>query len=382
MILEFCVTTNRGLEDITAKEILSIVPYANDVELGRSKVFFKADRKAIYLVNLWARTIHRLLWIIKREKCRTLEEIYKCTCSLDFTEIIDRSQSFAVRAERSGKHNFTSFDIAAIVGQAIIDSFKRDTGVRLKVDLKNPDVEFFCYLVGNDFTLAVNTTGESMHKRNYRIYNHPAALRTTIASALISLSGWTKRNVFLDPMCGGGTIPIEAALIARNVAPGVFRKTLFNFEKLMIIDRSKYIKLLEEAKNSSNKEKYPIYALEISPKHLRGALANAKNAKVEDTIKFIQGDARYLEKYLDVSPEYIVVNPPYGIKLTRREHIPILYREFLKALKKATSSCTLVVITAAVREFEKACRLSGVEIIEKRQVLHGALVTHVFKCIV
>ncbi|RLE94758.1 MAG: hypothetical protein DRN04_02495 [Thermoprotei archaeon] len=382
MNLDFCVTTNRGLEDITAKELLKLLPSASNIRIGKSKVFFSADEKAIYIVNLLARTVHRLLWILGEDRCRTLSEIYRYTCSLDFTEVIDRNQSFAVRAERSGKHNFTSIDIAATVGQAIIDSFRRDTGVRLKVNLKNPDVEFFCYLVDNEFTIAVNTTGDSLHKRNYRIYDHPAAIKTTIASALVYLSGWTKDHVFLDPMCGGGTIPIEAALIARNIAPGIFRKTSFSFEKLMSFDRSKYAKLLDIIEKSSNRGKYSIYAIEISPKHLRGAIANAKSAGVRNTIKFIQGDARHLEKYLDVSPEYVVVNPPYGVKLTRREYIPILYKEFLKSLKSLVDHCTLVVITAAFKEFEKACNLLNAEIIEKRRVLHGALTTQVYKCII
>ena len=382
MNLDFCVTTNRGLEDITAKELLKLLPSASNIRIGKSKVFFSADEKAIYIVNLLARTVHRLLWILGEDRCRTLSEIYRYTCSLDFTEVIDRNQSFAVRAERSGKHNFTSIDIAATVGQAIIDSFRRDTGVRLKVNLKNPDVEFFCHLVDNEFTIAVNTTGDSLHKRNYRIYDHPAAIKTTIASALVYLSGWTKDHVFLDPMCGGGTIPIEAALIARNIAPGIFRKTSFSFEKLMSFDRSKYAKLRDIIEKSSNRGKYSIYAIEISPKHLRGAIANAKSAGVRDTIKFIQGDARHLEKYLDVSPEYVVVNPPYGVKLTRREYIPILYKEFLKSLKSLVDHCTLVVITAAFKEFEKACNLLNAEIIEKRRVLHGALTTQVYKCII
>ena len=312
MNLDFCVTTNRGLEDITAKELLKLLPSASNIRIGKSKVFFSADEKAIYIVNLLARTVHRLLWILGKDRCRTLSEIYRYTCSLDFTEVIDRNQSFAVRAERSGKHNFTSIDIAATVGQAIIDSFRRDTGVRLKVNLKNPDVEFFCHLVDNEFTIAVNTTGDSLHKRNYRIYDHPAAIKTTIASALVYLSGWTKDHVFLDPMCGGGTIPIEAALIARNIAPGIFRKTSFSFEKLMTFDRSKYAKLRDIIEKSSNRGKYSIYAIEISPKHLRGAIANAKSAGVRDTIKFIQGDGmEIIKKNLDRNDVAFFIDPPY-----------------------------------------------------------------------
>jgi len=382
MKYSFCVTTNRGLEDIVAREISVLVPDAEKLEIGKSRVYFEANKEAVYLLNLWSRTIHRLLMVLGRERCKSLEDIYCFVSSLDFTGIIDRKQTFAVRAERSGKHKFSSPEIAATVGQAIIDSYLRDTGASLRVNLKFPDVEFMCYLVNDDFMITVNTTGESLHKRNYRVYNHPAALKATIASSLIMLSEWKTEEPFLDPMCGGGTIAIEAALIARNIAPGLFRKASFFFERLLPFDRDEYLKVRDEAERRANHGVYSITAIDISPRHLKGAHLNALSAGVHDTIRFIKGDARFLEKYMDIQPRVVVVNPPYGIKLTRMKHVPILYRDFLKSLKKVTERACLVVITAATRVFREACKEAEISIVERRLILHGALQTTVFKCVI
>lgn len=207
----FIATTNQGLEDIVAEEInesFQIKAYP-----GIGLVKFEGEFDLIYKVNLKCRTIHKLILLLHETKFKDLNDLYKEVKSIDFSEYIKRDHSFAVRTERIGLHNFTSIDASAIIGKAIIDSYKEIKGIRLKVNLDNPDIEFYCRIKHNEFLIGINTTGESLHKRGYRVYNHPASLKTTLACSMIKISEWKGREILLDPMCGGGTIPIETAHI-------------------------------------------------------------------------------------------------------------------------------------------------------------------------
>ena len=256
MTFSFIATTTTGFEDIAAWEVEKLIG-AKARQL-HGKILFEASINQVVELNIWSRTLHRIILLLCRDRVETLEDVYRVTASIDFTDYIERGQSFAVRAERIGEHPFTSIDVAAKAGQAVIDSFMSKTGHRLKVNLDKPDVEIFCQLKNSDFYIGLNTTGESLHRRNYRVFDHPAALKTTIASAMIYWSDWSCEEPILDPMCGGGTIPIEAALIARNIAPGLFRRE-FAFGKLFFIDRQYYEEAVEKARSSSNRNSYRIY---------------------------------------------------------------------------------------------------------------------------
>ncbi len=369
--VDFFATTDVGIEDIVAKEISQILGISDEsIEVATGRVYFKAPLDSTIELNFRSRTINKLYLLLARAEVSNLDEIYRVVKSIDFTEYISKEQSFAIRAERFGEHDFTSLDIARVAGKAVIDSYLEVHNHRLKVNLDNPDIEIYCMLRDRSFIVGINTSGPSLHKRNYRVYNHPAALKTTIASSMIIMSNWDCRSGFLDPMCGGGTIVIEAALMARNVAPGIYRRE-FAFTKLPVFShldlegiRSKYIELM-------NTEVYDIEGIDISPLHLEGAIINAISAGVDDTIVFRVGDARKLEKYLDIDPKVVVVNPPYGIRM-HHHHLWELYRDFMKALRDFPG-LNVVVITAASKEMRKAAILAGIELVHSRRILHGTL---------
>jgi len=379
-VYEYYATTNIGLESIAANELNKILSINVEPLVGIIK--FEGSLDLIYKVNLLSRTVHKVILLMGETEFDEIYDIYKFARYLDYTNYIERGQSFAVRVERIGAHPFNSMQVAERVGQAIIESFMSDTGHRLKVNLDNPDVEIFCRVRENHVIIGINTTGESLHKRGYRVYDHPAALNTTIAASMIYISDWKYNQTLLDPMCGGGTLPIEAALLAREVPIGIFREQKsisFAFKKLKFLDMNKYKALLEKYLSGSNNNTYSIYGIDISSKHLYGAMKNATHAGVIDTIKFIKGDARKLEKTITFTPDVVVVNPPYGKRSSNPKHIKRLYPEFLKSLRNVMKEGIIVAITAAPNIFKNKALKNGFIIINEYKTKHGNLPVKIIK---
>ncbi len=377
---EFFATTVIGLEDVCAREVAGILGLPGLPELGRGRIFFRAPLEAIYELNLWARTMHKLFLLLYRgDFGGTLEGIYRAARQLDYTGIIRPEQSFAVRAERVGQHDFTSMDVAAQVGQAVIDSYMASRGVRLKVNLGEPDIELYAFVRDQELLLGINTTGASLHRRGYRVFKHPAALRTSVAAAMLYLAGWEGRGVLVDPMCGGGTIPIEGALMARHVPPGSFRGTAFAFASFLDVDE--FLRRRDEALAGVSQKKYNIIGIDRVRVFLDGAMRNARSAGVADTISFRLGDATRLAECLNEPPTHVVVNPPYGVRMKARG-LRRLYRAFLRSLSDLAPGCHLVLITAARGTFKRAAEAVGVEVLEERRILHGELKASIFKCLV
>ncbi|MEM0357860.1 MAG: tRNA (guanine(6)-N2)-methyltransferase [Candidatus Bathyarchaeia archaeon] len=376
--LRFFATTVIGLEDIAAKEVENLLNGKVELDIGR--IVFEGRPTDIYLLNLKARTINKVFIQLCHSKFVNLEDIYKLAKSLDYTWIINPEQSFAVRTQRLGLHNFTSMDVSRVVGQAIIDAYTDAARKRLKVNLDAPDVEIYCLVRDDEFLMGINTTGSSLHKRQYRVYNHPAALKPTIASAMLKIGGYSSESFMLDPMCGGATIPIEAALEARRIPPGKWRSD-FAFLKLKVCSPREFEKFRAEILAEEDLKNSPvIHAMEKSAKHLKGGMENAKKAGVYETINFKLGDATRVEDYPNVKFDLIVVNPPYGLRANPKEGVRRLYESFLKTLRTKFTDATLVLITAASKRFKEAAESVGVVVIDERKIWHGELLTSIFTC--
>jgi tRNA (guanine6-N2)-methyltransferase len=377
--LKFFATTVIGIEDIAAMEVEDLLGIKAQQDVGR--ILFEGHLSNIYLLNLKARTINKLFIQICHSNFEGLNDIYKIARNIDYTWIIDSQQSFAVRTERIGVHNFTSLDVSRVVGQAIIDSYMSTRGKRLRVNLDEPDVEIHCLVRNNEFLMGVNTTGASLHKRHYRVYSHPAALKPTIASAMLKIGGWPKSKRLLDPMCGGATIPIEAALEARGIPPGKWRDD-FAFFKLKICSREDYERLraAEETRKCDLESEFKVFAMEKSIKHMEGGIENAKKAGVYEAINFKIGDATKVEDYPDINFDLIVVNPPYGLRANPREGVQKLYEKFLQAIKNKITGANLILITAASKRFKEAAKKAAISIANERKIWHGELLTSIFTC--
>jgi tRNA (guanine6-N2)-methyltransferase len=372
--MDWFVTTPLGVEDITAGEVEELVGSLTSVDVG--KVFFKAPLEAMYLINYSARTVNRLYLLLVRDYFEDLNDIYRIAKNVDYTTVITPDKSFAVRCERIGNHIFTSVDVARVVGQAVIDSFMESRGVRLRVNLDEPDVEVGVFVRFNEVLIGVNTTGESLHRRRYRVYNHPAALKTTLAASMLRLGNYFGQPL-LDPLCGGGTIPIEAAHKVRRYPIILFRKDYY-FVKLPIHDVGVDTVVKEKLLSSIDRCVYDITCIDISPKHVDGAKVNVKSALVDDTVRILNRDSTRVESFKDVNAELIVTNPPYGMRSHNLKKIKDFYKVLLKTLRNVYSGVKTVLITASVNQFEEAATDAEVSIIHSRKVVHGGLPAKIY----
>jgi len=376
--VEFFATTSPGLEDLVCGEIKKLTGGSAVPDVA--KVFFQTDIKNLYLLHLKASMLNKIFIALCRERFTKLEDLYRVARGVDYGWIIDKEQSFAVRSERIGVHDFTSMDVSRVVGQAVIDSYQEAYKTRLKVNLDEPDVEIYALVRDDEFVLGVNTTGRSLHKRGYKVYEHPAALKPTIASAMLEIAGWPSGESLIDPMCGGATIPIEAAFKAYNIPPNHLRRD-FAFLKLKFFSKEEFEEMREKILSQVKTDcSLKIFGMEKYAHHLQGGIRNAEKAGVLKAISFTQGDATIPENYPKEALTHIVVNPPYGIRMVPKGSPKGLYVGFIKALKKVAQNGTLVLISGAHKRFEEAASECGLEMAEARIVSHGDLWAKIFKC--
>ena len=365
--MKLYVTTTPGLEDVSAREIESLGGRVEEIRYGRGRVFLTGDLKLVAKLNYLARTVERVMVLLKVEKFDSLNDIYKIVKEIDFS-FVNQDQSFAIRPLRVGNHDFTSLDVGRVAGQAVIDSYLESKGRRLKVNLDEPDVIIRVDVINDEVYVGLDTTGDvALHRRGYRVYEHPAPLNPAIASALVMLSEWKCDEILVDPMCGSGTILIESAMMCRNIPPQKLRES-FQFVKIWGKD------ILEDVKREvvENRIDLNLVGVERFRKHLRGAKINSEVAGVADTIDYVQGDAtRLCLKRADV----IVTNPPYGLRIARKGLIEELYEGFLKS---AVNVDRIVVITAEHKILKEKAEKLGYRFEEERWVKYGGLDTKVF----
>ncbi|MEM1618110.1 MAG: THUMP domain-containing protein [Desulfurococcaceae archaeon] len=231
--MKMFATTAPGLEDVCAAELKELIGVEPQVDVG--KVFFNDSVEAIYTVNFSSRLTNRLFIQVLREKgVSKLEDVYRLMKSVDYEDLKPPDKTFAIKSKRVGKHDFTSLDVSRVAGQAIIDSYIESKGLKLRVNLDEPDVEIWVFLRYDELIVGINTTDEGLHKRRYRVYSHPAALKTTIAAGMLRI-GEYKDQPLLGPLCGGGIIPVEAAHLARRIPIVVFRRD-YLFKNLKLYD--------------------------------------------------------------------------------------------------------------------------------------------------
>ena len=372
MRFECFATTIMGLEDVTARECREIIGVEARPDIG--KIFFKASEDDIIRLNLASRTIHRVFVLLSRSKAEVLDDVYRAARSVDYTEFIGADQAFAVKGERHSKDKpFTSMDMAAVVGRAVIESFRERTGVRLKVNLDNPDVQLYCLIRDSELLIGLDTTGKSLHRRYYRVYHHRAALQPSIAASMLMLSGWRREEALLDPMCGGGTIPIEAALMALKIPPGARRLSNLALNKLKFIDGERIREIADELEAEADLEFRPrIIGSDASPKSIRGAIANAEAAGVLNAIKLVVGDVLKLGEWLDERPSHIIMNPPYGIRMGVRR-IEEFYQKVCASIRSAAPDARVTAIVSKPMIFGRALESAGYVIESRRQIMYGRL---------
>ena len=364
-------TTVMGLEEYAARECKELIDVEVKPDIG--KIIFEASQEQLIKLNLASRMLHKIFIMLARINVETLDDIYRCARNIDYSELIEPDQSFAVKAERHSKsYPFTSLDIASTVGRAIIESFRESRGRRLKVNLDRPDIEFYCLLRDSEFFMGLNTTGKSLHHRFYRVYHHRAALHPTIATGMLKIAGWNPSMSLLDPMCGGGTIPIEAGLMGLNVPVGLRRGEL-KISSLRFIDKELIEKLSRDLERSIKPGlKLSILGTDASPKSIEGAKKNAEKAGLIDKLEFSVADIFKIREWLRHTFDHIIFNPPYGIRMGIR-NIKEFYRGICRSLAQASPTSTLTVIVSKPKLFSRSLAEAGYDVKQRIEVMYGRI---------
>jgi putative N6-adenine-specific DNA methylase len=299
-----------GLEPVLAKELTQLG--ANDVEIGRRMVSFTGDKELMYRANFQLHTAIRILKPIHHFKARSADDVYEEIKKIDWTEYLGTDKTFTVDSVVFSEEFRHSKFVSYKVKDAIVDQFREKTGKRPNISVANPDIRLNMHIAEDKCTLSLDSSGESLHRRGYRQESVEAPLNEVLAAGMILLSGWQGDTDFIDPMCGSGTLIIEAALIARNMAPGLFRKE-YAFEKWPDFDAD----LFDEIYNDESLERefnHKIYGYDIDMKAVNTARLNVKAAGLSDIISVEQQDFKDFTQPQNKS--IIITNPPYGERIS------------------------------------------------------------------
>jgi putative N6-adenine-specific DNA methylase len=319
--VELIATATFGLESVVAEEVRNLG--YSDVMVDNGKVTFAADISAIPRANLWLRTADRVRLKIGEFTATTFDELFEKTKALPWADWIPEDGAFPVEGKSVKSTLFSVSDCQAIVKKAVVESLKK-TYRREWFEEKGPLYKIEVALLKDVATLTIDTSGPGLHKRGYRGLIGTAPLKETMAAALILLSRWKPDRVLVDPFCGSGTIPIEAALIGQNIAPGMNRE--FVSESWPVIPKAAWREARAETHDLADYDrKLEIIGTDIDDEVLKVARRNAAEAGVEEQIHFQRmnvSDLRSKKKY-----GYIICNPPYGERLGERREVERLHRE-------------------------------------------------------
>lgn len=307
---ELIAKTFMGLENVLAQELTQLG--ANNVKIGRRMVSFTGDKEMMYRANFQLHTAIRILKPIAHFKAKSAEDMYDEVKKIDWSKYILDGKTFSVDSVVYSDEFRNSRFVTYKVKDAIVDQFREKTGTRPNISVSNPDIRLNIHIAEDQATLSLDSSGESLHRRGYRQESVEAPLNEVLAAGMILMTGWKGDTDFIDPMCGSGTLPIEAALIARNISPGVFRKE-FAFEKWPDFDKD----LFDEIYNDDSQEReftHHIYGYDIDMKCVNTANLNIRAAGLSKDITIQQADFKNFEKPAEKS--LLIMNPPYGERIS------------------------------------------------------------------
>ncbi|MCI5613704.1 MAG: class I SAM-dependent RNA methyltransferase [Agathobacter sp.] len=367
---ELVVPCHFGLEAVTKREIYDLGYEISRVEDGR--VTFIGDEEAICRSNIFLRTAERVLLQVGRFHATTFDELFEGIKALPWENYIPRDGKFWVKKASSIKSKlFSPSDIQSIAKKAMVERLKEVYHVSwFEEDGAPYPVRIF--LLKDEVMVTLDTSGDSLHKRGYRLMTSKAPLTETLAAALILLTPWRRDRILVDPFCGSGTFPIEAAMIASGIAPGMNRS--FTAEEWTnFIPKNLWYEAVEEAQEQMDTEvKVDIQGYDIDPEVVKAARENAKRAGVEHMIHFQQravADLSHPKKY-----GFIITNPPYGERLEDKEDLPQLYSE-IGASYRNLDSWSMYLITS----YEDTEKYIGRKADKNRKIYNGMLKTYFYQ---
>lgn len=367
---ELIAPCHFGLESVLKKEITDLGYNILLVEDGR--VTFEGDEEAVCRANIFLRTTERIMIKIGRFRAETFDELFEKTKILDWERYIPSDGKFWVTKASSIKSKlFSPSDIQRIVKKAMVEKLKDKYSIEWFSESGN-EYPIRVFLFKDEVTIALDTSGESLHKRGYRKLTAKAPITETLAAALILLTPWNRDRILIDPFCGSGTFPIEAAMMAANIAPGMNRE--FTAEKWTnVIDKKHWYEAINEANDLADFDrKTDIQGSDIDAQIVRAARENAREAGVEHMIHFQQKPVNivsHAKKY-----GFIITNPPYGERIEDKENLPQLYRE-IGDLYRKLDSWSAYIITA----YDKAENDMGIKADKNRKIYNGMMKTYFYQ---
>ena len=310
MEFELIAKTFMGLEPVLAQELTQLG--ANNVQTGRRMVSFTGNQEMMYRANFQLHTAIRILKPIKHFKAHSAEEVYDEIKTVDWSRYIEKGKTFSVDSVVYSEEFRNSRFVTYKVKDAIVDQFREKTGARPNISVSNPDIRLHIHIAEDNATLSLDSSGESLHRRGYRQESVEAPLNEVLAAGMIMMTGWKGETDFIDPMCGSGTLLIEAAMIARNMSPGIFRKE-FAFEKWPDFNQELFDRIYND--DSQEREfEHHIYGYDIDMKAVNTARLNVKAAGFTKDITIEQADFKNFTQ--PSQPSIIITNPPYGERIS------------------------------------------------------------------
>lgn len=307
---ELIAKTFMGLEPVLAKELTQLG--ANEVQIGRRMVSFMGDKEMMYRANFQLHTAIRILKPIKHFKALSADDVYREVQKIDWSEYIGLDKTFSVDSVVFSEEFRHSKFVAYKVKDAIVDQFREKTGKRPNISVANPDIRLNIHIAEDKCTLSLDSSGESLHRRGYRQESVEAPLNEVLAAGMILMTGWQGETDFIDPMCGSGTLLVEAALIAHNMAPGLFRKE-YAFEKWPDFDSDLFDRIYND--DSSEREfTHHIYGYDVDIKAVNTARLNVRAAGLLNDITVEEADFKNFTQPKEKS--IIVTNPPCGERIS------------------------------------------------------------------
>lgn len=385
--------TFKGLEQVLAQELIELG--ANDVQIERRAVSFKGDKALLYRANLCLRTASRVLVPVAQgqlklksgtSKLKPEDWLYELVKAVNWSLYMTENTTFAIDATVYSETFRNSRFVTYRVKDAVADYWQERAGKRPNVKVTDPELYINVHIGAERVTVSLDSSGESLHKRGYRVANTEAPINEALAAGMLLLAGWKGQSDFYDPMCGSGTIPIEAALIARNIAPGVFRQS-FAFEKWLDFDAE----LWSEIYNDDSHERefhHKIYGSDASFYAIQQATKNVKSAGVQRDVELKQirleeiiapfngkeisnfkCQISNVQSPISNASPLVMLNPPYGERLASNKDMELLYGKIGTALKHQFAGSTAWIISSN----DAAMKCIGLKPSKKLHLLNGEL---------
>lgn len=360
----------RGAEEIAAAELRELG--IAGARVSRGGVAFAADRTGLYKANLWLRTASRVLVQLAVFPCTTPAELYGGVHALDWTRLITPAMTLAVDCSLRDSALTHSGFVALKTKDAIVDRIREACGSRPNVDTASPDVRINVHLHKNVCTVSLDSSGDPLDRRGYRLERNEAPLRETLAAAVVALTGWDGSTPLADPMCGSGTIPIEAALLAGRVAPGLQRS--FGFQRWLDYDERLWERLLSEAGDGIRRLPLGLVAgCDQDSRAIKLAARNAAKAGFEGQLHFFHAALDAFQPEGDRG--VVIINPPYGKRLGDEEELRELYCQIGDIMKKRCRGWTGYVLTGNL----ELAKYIGLKASRRHVLFNGAIECRLLK---